>query len=282
MQMNKHFAQETFSCEKYYIYYFQGEVPEELAADHSHFIGNWQEEGFSFLFFSAPADDIVDAVPAADSTCVFIDQYEMTSEQWHGEEIRSYTTGCFSVSPPWKIAFVNQPGIKHLLLDPGVVFGTGRHQTTSDCLGYIEYLFNNETIDSVVDMGTGTGLLAIGAAAMGCRKILALDFNRLAVKTALNNIRLNAFEDSILAIQARAEDYIFQDADLLVANIHYDVMKKLLETRGFYRKKWVILSGLLRSEAEKVVSNIEQQGVIIVDRVCHDGVWNTILGKNQK
>jgi len=135
--MNKHLTQETFFCEKFYIYYFQGKVSEDLAADYSDFIGNWQEEGFSFLFFSAPADDIVDAVLAADSTCMFIDQYEMTSEQWHGEEIRSYTTSCFSVSPPWKIAFVNQPGIKHLLLDPGVVFGTGRHQTTSDCLAIL-------------------------------------------------------------------------------------------------------------------------------------------------
>ena len=266
--------------EHLFIYYLQGRVPQASLEKQAEFIGNWEEEGFSFLFFSAPADDAVAAITAPDNGPVFIDQYEMTCEQWHGDNIDSYTTGRFCVSPPWKIPFVNRPETKHLLLDPGVVFGTGRHQTTEDCLGYMEDLFDRETIDSVLDLGTGTGLLALGAAALGCRKVLALDFNLLAAKTALHNIRLNGHDEHIVAVQARAEEFIALPADLVVANIHYDVMKTLIETEAFLQKKWFILSGLLKSEAAKVLARLGAMEVTIVETACNDGVWHTILGRS--
>ncbi len=131
----------------------------------------------------------------------------------------------------------------------------------------------------MLDIGTGTGLLALGAAAFGCKKILALDFNLLAVKTTLNNVRLNCFENRILAIQARAEDFISVPADLVVANIHYDVMKDIIKEKEFFGKKWFILSGLLKSETEKIMTELTEKPVEIVEQSCSDGVWNTIFGK---
>lgn len=263
-----------------YIYYLEG-IPSSLspAMEKSTFIGNWEEDGFSFLFFSYPDDDLVDRMVARDDHLTLIDKYEMTCDQWHGDKIESYTTGRLVISPPWKIAFVNNRDMKHILLDPGVVFGTGRHQTTEDCLGYMEYLCSKEEISTVVDIGTGTGILALGAAALGCERVLALDFNLLAVRTTLKNIRLNDFEDKILAIQAKGEDFMDVSAQLVVANIHYDVMKDLIEAPTFVEKPWLILSGLLRSEADKVCDRLKEKPVTLVERISPDGVWNTLLVK---
>ncbi|SLM32329.1 PrmA3 [Desulfamplus magnetovallimortis] len=267
--------------ENLWIYYLVG-IPEKLTdiSRNEFFIGNWEEEGFSFLFFSVPCDEMIEKLVSEDPGIKLIDRYEMSGEQWHGDKIESYTTGTFCVSPPWKIPFVNRSDLNHILLDPGVVFGTGRHQTTEDCLGYIEYLFNekNEQIDSVLDIGTGTGLLAIGAAVLGCRKVMALDFNLLAVKTARHNIIINSLEEKILAFQGKGEDFISLPADLVIANIHYDVMKNLVESPDFLNHKWFILSGLLNSEAIKIEQRLREKGIYVIESIAPDQVWNTILG----
>ncbi|MBF0204522.1 MAG: 50S ribosomal protein L11 methyltransferase [Desulfamplus sp.] len=267
--------------EHLWIYYLEGTPEKTSVKKNSNFIGNWEEDGFSFLFFSAPCDEVVQKMVDQDEKLTLIDRYSMSGEEWHGDKIESYTTGSLCISPPWKIPFINNPGLKHVLLDPGVVFGTGRHPTTEDCLGYIEYIFQQETISTMIDIGTGTGLLAIASAILGAQKVLAIDFNLLAVQTTYNNIGLNSLEDKILAIQGRAEDFVILPSDLIVANIHYDVMKQLLEIPEFIQHRWLILSGLLRSEVNKVVENLNNKGVSIMETVSPDGIWNTILAKGK-
>ncbi|MBF0211074.1 MAG: 50S ribosomal protein L11 methyltransferase [Desulfamplus sp.] len=272
--------------ENLFIYYIQGVINDsniKKASLYPDFIGNWEEDEFSFLFFSAPCDELVEKIVAQDSELTLLDKYEMTGEAWHGEPIESYRSGNLCISPPWKIPFINDPKLKHILLDPGVVFGTGRHPTTEDCLKYIQYIFSKEHISNVIDIGTGTGLLAVAAATLGCKRVLAVDFNLLAVKTAKKNILLNSFEDKILAIQGRAEDFIFKTADLVVANIHYDVMRHLLEITQFFDHKWLILSGLLRSEVDRVLKKLKQAGVKVVElSSSFDSIWTTILVKGFK
>ena len=119
----------------------------------------------------------------------------------------------------------------------------------------------------------------MGAAALGCSRVMACDFNHLAVRTTLNNIRLNRFENAILAFQARGEEIMSIPCDLLVANIHYDVMRHMIENPHLLEKKWFILSGLLNSETRKVLDTLSKKDIHIVERRCPDGVWNTILGR---
>ncbi|MCP4722662.1 MAG: hypothetical protein GY860_24670, partial [Desulfobacteraceae bacterium] len=101
----------------------------------------------------------------------------------------------------------------------------------------------------------------------------------LAVKTTLKNICLNRFEDRILAFQAKGEDVICLPCDLLVANIHYDVMQHIIAHPSFLEKKYFILSGLLNSETAKIMAALATKKVHIIERRCPDGIWNTILGK---
>ncbi|MDD9303359.1 MAG: 50S ribosomal protein L11 methyltransferase [Desulfobacter sp.] len=250
---------------------------------HSAYLGTWEEDGTAFLFFSQPADEVIVDLEARNPGACLVEHYEMSCEQWHGDRIEPYQVESLCIAPPWERMARSDMGTgsTEILLDPGVVFGTGRHQTTEDCLTLIHRFFSKGVIGRMVDIGTGTGLLALGAAALGCGQVLACDFNRLAVETCKKNIGLNRFEDRILAFQARGEDMISIPCDLLVANIHYDVMQHIIAHPGFLEKPWFILSGLLNSETRKVVSVLKDLPVQIVERRCPDGIWNTILGKQQ-
>ncbi|NOX33150.1 MAG: methyltransferase [Deltaproteobacteria bacterium] len=263
-----------------YIYYFDG-IPhiDQKVQENRAFLGNWVEEGISFLFFSFSCDDVVEKILETNKDVRLVDKYEMTGEQWHGDKIEPYYVKDLYIYPPWNKPAGNNEAFKEILLDPGVVFGTGRHQTTEDCLYLIHRLCTRQRIQSVLDIGTGTGLLSLGAAALGCQKVMACDFNLLAVKTTLNNIRLNGFKDRVLAFQAKGEEIMAISCDLLVANIHYDVMQHMIESPFFLEKKWFILSGLLNSEAKKILASLSKRNIRIIERRCPDGIWNTLLGK---
>lgn len=266
--------------EQLYIYYFEGVPKTDTDLEQqSSYLGTWVDDEIAFLFFSEPCEDQVKMVSKANPQVRLADSYEMTGEQWHGDKIGPYFINNLHICPPWNLPEKRKEGDIRVVLDPGVVFGTGRHQTTEDCLYLIHRLCTKNRIQTMLDIGTGTGLLALGAAALGVERVMACDFNFLAVKTTRNNIGLNRFEKRVLAFQARGEQVLSITCDLLVANIHYDVMRHIIESPKLTKKKWIILSGLLSSEAQKVLSRLKAKGFHIVERRCPDGVWNTILVK---
>lgn len=260
-----------------HIYYIQGRLTKEEEAFGKYFLGNWQEDDFSFLFFSKPCGASVRRVLSARPDLTLLDKYHMTYEQWQGGKVTGFSTGRFFITPPWETAGVPR-GKTGIVLDPGVVFGTGAHPTTLNCLAALDHLFEREPISSALDLGTGTGLLALAAARMGCRTTLAVDFNYLAAKTAGKNVRLNGLADRIAVVQGLAEDWISCQADLLISNIHYDIVKRLIDSEGFYTKKWFVLSGLLRSQARDIAHRLSGQPVEILKRWELDGIWHTFLG----
>ncbi|MGE0086565.1 MAG: 50S ribosomal protein L11 methyltransferase [Desulfococcaceae bacterium] len=266
-------------CTDLFIYYIQGAVKTDQHFRAGSFLGNWLEDGFSFLFFSSPADSEIAAVLQHQPGLILLDQFHMSYEQWQGGRVQAFRAGCFHIIPPWENPGENEADTIRIILDPGVVFGTGTHPTTHDCLELLERICPAEQINTVLDMGTGTGLLAIAAAKLGCRQVLAPDFNFLAAKTAGGNILRNGLENRVLAFQGRAEDFIHMPCDLLIANIHYDVMKVLIRSKGFLQKKCFILSGLLRSEAREVEAVLSQYPLQILEKRERDSVWHTFCGK---
>lgn len=275
--------QDTGKCpyDQLYIYYLNGRAktgPSDMGPD---FIGNWIEEEFSFLFFSQPSDEPVRQLLDNQTDLSLIDHYTMSYNDWLGEKPEPFHLGRFTISPPWDPAdnfYLPSFGAFHILLDPGVVFGTGTHPTTRDCLDLLDMAVKNSPVDRVLDLGCGTGLLALAAAKLRCTKILAVDFNDLAVRTTLRNIRLNGLEHKILAVQGMAEDMTDNPADLLIANIHFDVMEKIIRSPGFVTKKQFILSGLLKSQAAKVTEILAELPVTLHETRDQNGVWHTFYG----
>jgi ribosomal protein L11 methyltransferase len=111
----------------------------------------------------------------------------MTYDDWHGETLAPFRAGRFIITQPWdQIRNKSDNGSDkfHITLDPGVVFGTGTHTTTYNCLEALELVFSGSKVQSTLDLGTGSGVLAIAAARLVCKKTIAVDKNLLAVKTA--------------------------------------------------------------------------------------------------
>jgi ribosomal protein L11 methyltransferase len=264
-----------------YIYYLKGHLTSDSEIFSKHFIGNWEEDEFSFLFFSRPSKKKVENLLNAQPHLTLLDNYHMTYDNWHGETLAPFKAGRFFIMHPWdKIRNDSdtRPDEFHITLDPGVVFGTGSHATTYNCLQALELAFSNSKVQSALDLGTGSGVLAIAAAKLGCKKILAVDRNLLAAKTAEKNVQLNNVKESVMVIQGSAEIFIDNPADLVIANIHFDVMKNLLNSEGFLLKKWFILSGLLRSQAEDTERTLKQKGAEILKKWDRDGIWHTFFG----
>lgn len=260
-----------------FIYYIEGEVPAHQAIDEPSFIGNWVEDNFSFLFFSTPAKATVIALLDQMPGLSLLDEYEMTYAQWQGGTITPVRIGRFLLNPTWIKASPAEHEIS-ITLDSGVVFGNGSHTTTQACLEAVDIACAGTKPELMLDLGCGTGVLALAGAKLGCKKVLAIDYNYLATKTACLNVELNDLEENIVVINGKAEEHITLASDLLVANIHYDVMKKIVRSDGFLNHKWFVLSGLLTSEAEKITEFLKTQPVLILKRWNQDSIWHTILG----
>jgi ribosomal protein L11 methyltransferase len=203
----------------------------------------------------------------------------MPYEQWQGTKFVAFGQGCFQIIPPWENGSKDRQDKLPIILDPGLVFGTGTHPTTRDCLNAVQLACRDRAPDRVLDLGTGTGLLALAAARLGCRLNLAVDLNLLAAKTAKKNVDLNRLEKQIVVVQGHAEAFIDCPADLLIANIHYNVMQKLICAKGFSTQKRFILSGLLRREAKQVRIELERLSAKILKCWTHEGIWHTFYGE---
>lgn len=260
-----------------HIYYIEGRISKDTKIINTNYIGTWEEDDFSFLFFQQPARETVKKLLQSSPDLTLIDTYEMTYEQWQGGKTGPSQIGSFLLTPPWFTPPAEEPSTV-ITLDPGVVFGNGLHPTTRDCLQAIEIACSGQKVETMLDLGTGTGVLALAAVKRGCRKALAVDFNYLAAQTARKNVLLNDLQGNIVVINGQAEPFTEVATDLLVANIHYDIMKDIIRSRGFLKQKWFVLSGLLASEARKVEAFLKDQPVVLLHRWGQNSTWNTILG----
>lgn len=269
---------ETDSNDRLVIYYLKGCLTREPDPSDDY-LGNWQEDDFSFLFFSSPSDETIRNLIQNQTHLEWIDRYEMSYVEWQGGRVTRQTIGSFDILPVWETNGATV-GDRTIILDPGVVFGNGLHPTTRICLEALSLATTRTpSLRSAQDMGSGTGLLSVAAWKAGIHQVLSVDFNRLAVRTTLRNIHLNGAGNHILAIQGKAEELIEIPADLLIANIHYDIMRHLVPSAGFLGKQQFILSGLLNREAILIEKTLRLMPVRILHHWEQDRIWHTYWGE---
>lgn len=263
-----------------WISYLRGRLDPAWRTPEPAFVGAWEEEGFTFLFFTRPCPEIVRRLVAAQPMLERLDDYQMRYADWQGEPLEPFTAGLFSVVPAWVSDGPADRQPLKLRLHPGVVFGAGTHPTTHTCLEVLGRLLTRYPASQALDLGCGTGLLALAMAAMGCPRVLAVDLNRLAVQTAWHNVRLNRQQAQVLAVQGRAEDFFHRPAELVAANLHFDAMIRMLEPPLPPGPRWLVLSGLLRSQSNAICQRLERQRVHVVEQICPDGIWTTLVARS--
>jgi ribosomal protein L11 methyltransferase len=265
-----------------YIYELEGTLTETEGCFQENFIAHWREGDSTFLFFSKPQDGILPTFLKTHPDLNWVRTHIMDYKDWQGEGLLdSLTVGKFIIVPPGHPKPPEQEKIC-LRVDPGVVFGSGHHPTTRDSLLALQWVYNQEALAEVLDLGTGTGILSLAAVALGAKKILAVDWNPACVQTAQKNVVFNNLQTFIEVQEGRAEEFVRYPADLLLANLHFSVIQEVIKDRAFFEKKWVILSGLLRSEFLEVKYRLNLKDFEIIKEWDSEFTWFTLLGRNKE
>lgn len=161
-------------------------------------------------------------------------------------------------------------------LDPGMAFGTGTHETTRMCLALLEEFVTPES--TLLDIGTGSGILSVGAAKLGCGKIVASDIDSVAVKVAKENAELNGVADKIDIRCCDLTTGISGKYSIVVANIIADAVIMLSESAANFMADGgvYITSGIIEHRIDDVKEALTKYGFSI-DRVVREGEWAAIV-----
>lgn len=166
-----------------------------------------------------------------------------------------------------------------LNIDPGLAFGTGKHETTRLCLKMLEkYVKEGQT---VLDIGCGSGILGIASVLLGAQKSVGVDIDEKAVKTASQNAKLNKVEDKFTALCGDLTDKINEKFDIIVANIVADVIINLSSGVDSFMTKdaLFIISGIIDSRADEVRAKVSEKFKLIKE--AQDGCWYCFVFKNK-
>ncbi|MGD9182783.1 MAG: 50S ribosomal protein L11 methyltransferase [Desulfobacterales bacterium] len=182
------------------------------------------------------------------------------------------------VKPTW-CEYGADPDDIVLELDPGMAFGTGTHPTTTLCINLIEAYLNKG--DSVLDIGTGTGILMITAAKLGAGWVCGVDKDTVAVDVAAANLELNGLDPQSYSLSTgNLLEGIKDKYDFVVANIFTHVILELLDKlhRALTTDGIFVCSGMFEKNKNLVVAKMKNMGFEILE-VCVQEEWSAIAGR---
>lgn len=185
------------------------------------------------------------------------------SEVWKKFFHTRRVTDRFVIKPSWE-EYDAEPGEVILEIDPGMSFGTGQHGTTQACLQFIDSLCAKGKINSMLDAGTGSGILSMGAAKLGISQISAFDYDPDAVRIAGENLELAGVADKVKLSVADVADWPTDiQYDLVIANIlcvvlikNAKVLASVVKTGGT-----LILAGILDSQYQELHDTFSALGL---------------------
>jgi ribosomal protein L11 methyltransferase len=184
----------------------------------------------------------------------------------------------FTIVPTWEQYTPVSTDELIIELDPGMAFGTGTHPTTVMCLQGLEKVIKEG--DTVVDIGTGSGVLSIGAALLGAKNVHALDLDEVAVRSAQENVALNKVEDKVAVFHGNLLDTVKEPADVVVANILAEIIMSftddaftIVKPGGLY-----VTSGIIGAKRDDVKVALEASGFIIEEVLLMED-WVAIIAR---
>ncbi|MDE4083739.1 50S ribosomal protein L11 methyltransferase [Planococcus maritimus] len=184
----------------------------------------------------------------------------------------------FTIVPTWETYHPVSSDELIIELDPGMAFGTGTHPTTVMSLQALEKHVDKG--NTVIDVGTGSGVLAIGAALLEAASVRALDLDEIAVKAAGLNVKLNKVQDRVHVFHGNLLEAIDDPADVVVANILAEIIMSFTDDAYLAVKPGgiYITSGIIVQKKNDVKQALEASGFIIEDIMMMED-WVTIISK---
>ena len=226
-------------------------------------------------------DELKRTVPEFDFGTLAIDTLNVKDEDWSEvwkQFYKPFRAGkSLVVKPTWE-PYDKQEGDRIIEIDPGMAFGSGTHETTGMCLELLEEVVQGG--ERVIDVGTGSGILAIGAAMLGAKDVLAIDIDPMAVKVARENVEHNGLQDTITTLEGNLLEKVDAQCELCVANIIADVICMFaapfndhIVPGGLF-----ICSGIIKEREQDVHDALIAADYTIL-KVCHKGEWVAMLAQ---
>jgi ribosomal protein L11 methyltransferase len=266
--------------EKLFIYEIEGRVYPPEALTGEDFLGCWREGDYSYLFFGRPREAAVKAWVESLPEAHYSSETTLNYADWEaGQPLQKTSMAGFHLCPVWETP---APGAGETVIrmEPGLAFGSGYHPTTRRCLELLRRVYAAATPRQVLDLGTGTGILALAALALGAARVIAVEYNELAVRTAARNLIHNQRQRQVHLIQADARHFAHLPADLALANIHLEVLLDLLDIPDFLSKAWYIFSGLLGTQLEVFLGRLQETPLKAV-ATLDENLWFSVLAQGK-
>ena len=193
------------------------------------------------------------------------------------EGFRPFRAGGFRIAPSWA---PGEGGSDLLIVEPGAAFGTGTHETTRLCLAALEARAGERPLGSVLDLGTGSGLLAVAAAKLGARSVTALDLDPLALDAARLHARLNQVDLRLLradggsCFRAEAFDTVLANLTAALLLERQVEISRLPAVGGA-----LILSGMLERDAGALARAYAGRGRVERRR---EGEWAALVVRGER
>lgn len=193
---------------------------------------------------------------------------------YHPVRVTRYLT----IVPTWEKYEPKDDSEKIITLDPGMAFGTGTHPTTRLALQALETVLRGG--ETLLDVGTGSGVLSIASRYLGAESVYAYDLDDVAVASAKENMRLNPIAENVYVSANNLLTEVSVEADVIVANILADIIVlmikdayRLLKPNGTF-----IVSGIIHEKKTMILEQMSEAG-FIADQVFQQGDWYAIILK---
>ena len=194
------------------------------------------------------------------------------AEAWRQAFIPQRVGRHLLIIPPWETP-ATENGLRTIIIEPGRAFGTGTHGSTRGCLVLLEALLQRQPVAHALDIGTGTGILAIAAAVLGVQRVTALDTDPDAMTAAGANIELNGVANQVHCVLSDVATVKGPALGLVIANLlagsHQSLAsryRRLVSPRGH-----LILGGILADETAGIREALAEHSFALADQVEIDG-----------